>query len=150
MAIAMATPDLRVEVEHLVRLLAEAECDHQKAQASYENACSRLARGDGNDIDSAKKWVDRANALVIGIRSELGSKRSMLDKLDADEAESRARDQATEALRLADENIRTTQAELDRLQALYRQLPDEIAKARFAFSRALLARADVLRKQVVQ
>ncbi|MGA8150443.1 MAG: hypothetical protein WB952_05795 [Terriglobales bacterium] len=141
-----ALPDLRSEVEQLHKMLGEAECDHQKAQQSYADTCAKLARGETGDVRQTKHLLDHAIALKLGLESELSSKRSALDKLDADEAESRARDQVKEALRLAGENIRSAKAELDRLDNLFRSLPDQIRKAQSDFSRALSESSNLKRK----
>jgi hypothetical protein len=152
MATSTVTSDsglsLTREVERLALALSRAETEVQHSRSLHNEQCTRLARGEPCDLESARVRLDQATARVIGIQRELCTKREQLDKIESAEQAVRVREQVVQAFNTADEGLRLAKSELDRLIEIQRSLPDQLFAARLQFNACLLAYNEaVLRKE---
>jgi hypothetical protein len=140
-ATIIATPDsglsLTREVERLALALSRAESEVQHSRSLYNEQCTRLARGEPCDLESARLRLDQASARVAGIQRELCTKREQLDKIESAEQAVRVRTQVTADFQRADERLQSAKNALDGLIAEQKSFNDRIFAAQVEFNQAL-------------
>lgn len=131
--------NLEAELEFLRTRLDDETENALKMRVAYEAECREFRVDNDAKILEAKQELDVAESRIAGLKAEVAEKERLLDGIQGREADENRRRQGQQDFELANQRLAESRAELEKLTAEYRAMPDKIGLAEWQFHQALRA-----------